>query len=99
MKQACQKKNTRFLRQCLASGVLTLTKPNLKTIVFWVFMNTVRSNWDFTSFQKESYKLQMDLDNLIKYGSEESKETASRPSEIFKASTSFIFIVILCIRN
>ncbi|CAG8463275.1 4620_t:CDS:10 [Acaulospora morrowiae] len=33
---------------------------------------------DFTfSFQKESYKLQMDLDNLMKDGSEEAKETAT----------------------
>ncbi|CAG8589648.1 13888_t:CDS:10, partial [Cetraspora pellucida] len=39
---------------------------------------------DFTfSFQKESYKLQMDLDNLMKDGPEESKKTASQLKTIF----------------
>ncbi|CAG8704777.1 11808_t:CDS:2, partial [Acaulospora morrowiae] len=42
---------------------------------------------DFTfSFQKESYKLQMDLNNLMEDGSEESKETASHLNKLFKAS-------------
>lgn len=46
---------------------------------------------DFTfSFQKESYKLQMDLDNLEKDGSEESKKTSSLLKKKFKASDSFL---------
>ena len=54
---------------------------------------------DFTfSFQKESYKLRMDLHNLMKDGSEESKETASRLNKIFQASTlvDFFYNYSLC---
>ncbi|CAB4413595.1 unnamed protein product [Rhizophagus irregularis] len=44
---------------------------------------------DFTfSFQKESYKLQMDLDNLEKDGSEESKKTSSLLKKKFKGHRS-----------
>ncbi|CAG8763097.1 4484_t:CDS:2, partial [Acaulospora colombiana] len=40
---------------------------------------------------KESYKLQMDLNNLMKDGSEESKETASQLNKIFKERSSYSY--------
>ncbi|CAG8616063.1 4450_t:CDS:10, partial [Ambispora leptoticha] len=52
-------------------------KTDPKEYCFLDFYEYRSKQVDFTfSFQKESYKLQMDLDNLMKDGSEESKETA-----------------------